>query len=270
MWAGRCGSASKSTLRESIPTSAAPASTSHAAAAPVRNGLSLRYSGVPQCSSQPVATRTARPRTSSPSNASGPMARSVAPRRRRGRRRGRRRAPGRARPGPARPGNRWAGVSRYVPVFATRSIRPISNVVPGRVPGGGRFVRQERRDRRRRGCRGGWSSRRRSRGSDRRFGDRRFVAMCFPSSSRSAARRSRVIAVVRRVAGRRSYARWRRRPSTPPSQRRTNGSHRALTTACAPTAMISSTPGTTRANAGTPTRSRRSRRSPRRSRRSRP
>ena len=60
----------------------------------------------------------------------------------------------------------------------------------------------------------------------------------------------------RRSAARRSrtpdgQARWRRRMPKAPSQRRTNGSHAALTSAWAPTAMTSSSPGTASAKAGT-------------------
>src|SRR5688500_4932709 len=44
---------------------------------------------------------------------------------------------------------------------------------------------------------------------------------------------------------------WRRRTPTPPNQRRTKGSQATPTIACSPTAIIRSSPGTPRANAGT-------------------
>ena len=59
--AGRVRSAGSSMLSESIPTIAAPDSTSRSTAAAVRNGLSRPYASLPQWRSCPVWIRTARP-----------------------------------------------------------------------------------------------------------------------------------------------------------------------------------------------------------------
>ena len=71
-WAGRSPPDSVSSMfSESIPTSTAPASISHCAPSPVRNGAPLAYSGRPNQRSQPVCSSTAAPRTSRSASVSG-------------------------------------------------------------------------------------------------------------------------------------------------------------------------------------------------------
>lgn len=118
-----------SMFMESMPTSAAPACSSHIAASAVRKGWPWKYVSVLQCSDQPVCTKTAFPRTSASPKSSGPMARRE--------RSARKTSPARsatcsnvssARSLPS--AYRWKGASMYVPVLPTISIMPMWKEVP--------------------------------------------------------------------------------------------------------------------------------------------